>query len=62
MNSIFNFQILEEDSKWEFPRHRLRQSVTRLGEGSFGQVWKFEADNIDGNNGKTNDSELLMYT
>ena len=48
----FNFQILEEDSKWEFPRHRLRQSVTRLGEGSFGQVWKFEADNIDGNNGK----------
>ena len=52
MNFIFNSQILEEDSKWEFPRHRLRQSVTRLGEGSFGQVWKFEADNIDGNNGK----------
>ena len=42
------------DAKWEFPRHKLRQSgglEARLGEGGFGQVWKFEADNIDGNKG-----------
>ena len=43
--------ILDQESRWEFPRHRLRQSVTRLGEGEFGQVWKFEADNIDGAKG-----------
>jgi len=51
--TIVDETILEEDSKWEFPRHRLRQTVTRLGEGSFGQVWKFEADNISGNEGST---------
>ena len=35
-----------------------------LGEGGFGQVWKFEADNIDGNKGNASmlvyDSMLIM--
>ena len=33
------------DSDWEFPRHQLR-FVSLVGEGCFGQVWKYEADGI----------------
>jgi len=38
--------------KWEFPRHHLK-IYGILGEGCFGQVWKCEALNIDGNKGTT---------
>lgn len=37
---------------WEFPRHHLK-IYGILGEGCFGQVWKCEALNIDGNKGTT---------
>jgi hypothetical protein len=33
--------------RWEFPRHRLKVFHI-LGEGCFGQVWKCEAIDIDG--------------
>jgi hypothetical protein len=29
-------------SLWEFPRHQLK-IVSKIGEGCFGQVWKYEA-------------------
>lgn len=32
---------------WEFPRHRLK-FFNILGEGAFGQVWRCEANDIDG--------------
>ncbi|XP_015520313.2 tyrosine kinase receptor Cad96Ca isoform X1 [Neodiprion virginianus] len=35
---------------WEFPRHRLK-IFNILGEGCFGQVWKCEAQDIDGKPG-----------
>lgn len=35
---------------WEFPRHRLK-FFNILGEGCFGQVWKCEAQDIDGKSG-----------
>ena len=41
------FQILRDEDRWEFPRHQLK-ILSMLGEGSFGQVWKCEAENIDG--------------
>ncbi|KAG8226289.1 hypothetical protein J437_LFUL002728 [Ladona fulva] len=37
---------------WEFPRHRLRV-FNILGEGCFGQVWRCEAQDIDGREGST---------
>ena len=40
-------QILRDEDRWEFPRHQLK-ILSMLGEGSFGQVWKCEAENIDG--------------
>lgn len=33
--------------QWEFPRHRLK-FFNILGEGAFGQVWRCEATDIDG--------------
>nr|CAD7257877.1 unnamed protein product [Timema shepardi] len=33
--------------RWEFPRHRLKV-FNILGEGCFGQVWRCEAQDIDG--------------
>jgi fibroblast growth factor receptor 1 len=39
-------KIATED-RWEFPRHRLKVFHI-LGEGCFGQVWKCEATDIDG--------------
>lgn len=36
------------NDRWEFPRHRLK-FFNILGEGAFGQVWKCEAIDIDGN-------------
>jgi hypothetical protein len=35
------------DDRWEFPRHRLKV-FNILGEGCFGQVWRCEAQDIDG--------------
>ncbi|XP_069969180.1 tyrosine kinase receptor Cad96Ca isoform X2 [Bactrocera oleae] len=37
---------------WEFPRHRLK-FFNILGEGAFGQVWRCEANDIDGTEGVT---------
>nr|CAD7449274.1 unnamed protein product [Timema bartmani] len=36
--------------RWEFPRHRLKV-FNILGEGCFGQVWRCEAQDIDGTEG-----------
>lgn len=36
--------------RWEFPRHRLKV-FNILGEGAFGQVWRCEATDIDGEDG-----------
>lgn len=38
--------------RWEFPRHRLK-FFNILGEGAFGQVWRCEANDIDGVDGIT---------
>ncbi|KAJ9581668.1 hypothetical protein L9F63_023155, partial [Diploptera punctata] len=40
------------DDRWEFPRHRLKV-FNILGEGCFGQVWRCEAQDIDGRDGAT---------
>ncbi|CAB0034941.1 unnamed protein product [Trichogramma brassicae] len=40
------------ESRWEFPRDKLRLQ-TVLGEGNFGQVWKAEADDLTGHQGTT---------
>lgn len=40
------------DDRWEFPRHRLKV-FNILGEGCFGQVWRCEAQDIDGREGPT---------
>lgn len=40
------------NSRWEFPRDKLRLQ-TILGQGNFGQVWKAEADDINGHEGLT---------
>ncbi|XP_055300953.1 tyrosine kinase receptor Cad96Ca [Sitodiplosis mosellana] len=37
---------------WDFPRHRLK-FFNILGEGAFGQVWRCEAIDINGNEGVT---------
>ncbi|XP_039294168.1 serine/threonine-protein kinase STE20-like [Nilaparvata lugens] len=39
-------------TRWEFPREKLRLQ-TVLGQGNFGQVWKAEADDINGHEGLT---------
>ena len=44
-----SFQALE-DYEWEFPRHQLK-ILSMLGEGCFGQVWKYEAEEIGGDMG-----------
>lgn len=38
--------------RWEFPRHRIKV-FNILGEGAFGQVWRCEAQDIDGIEGVT---------
>lgn len=43
---------LPNNSRWEFPRDKLRLQ-TILGQGNFGQVWKAEADDISGHEGLT---------
>ena len=42
---------LPDDFKWEFPRHQLK-IVEKIGEGCFGQVWKYEAENIGDTEGE----------
>lgn len=44
--------MLDDSARWEFPRHQLR-IYNMIGEGCFGQVWRCEADNIDGVKGQT---------
>ncbi|XP_050338118.1 tyrosine kinase receptor Cad96Ca isoform X2 [Bactrocera neohumeralis] len=48
-NSTFN---MNGKCCWEFPRHRLK-FFNILGEGAFGQVWRCEANDIDGIEGVT---------
>jgi hypothetical protein len=55
---LFFNQILRDEDCWEFPRHQLK-ILCKIGEGSFGQVWKCEADNIDGHKGLKDDSAVL---
>ncbi|XP_023937854.2 uncharacterized protein LOC112045770 [Bicyclus anynana] len=43
---------VKPDQKWEFPRNKLRLQ-TLLGQGNFGQVWKAEADDLNGHDGLT---------
>ncbi|XP_068153739.1 tyrosine kinase receptor Cad96Ca [Drosophila tropicalis] len=38
--------------RWEFPRHRLK-FFNILGEGAFGQVWRCEANELNGSEGVT---------
>ncbi|XP_050537913.1 fibroblast growth factor receptor 4-like [Daktulosphaira vitifoliae] len=47
-----NIVPLPNNSRWEFPREKLRLQ-TILGQGNFGQVWKAEADDISGHEGLT---------
>lgn len=37
----------KRDDRWEFPRHKIKV-FSILGEGAFGQVWRCEAQDIDG--------------
>lgn len=37
----------KREDRWEFPRHRIKV-FSILGEGAFGQVWRCEAQDIDG--------------
>lgn len=47
-NSSFSNDIkVPGYDRWEFPRHRLKV-FNILGEGAFGQVWRCEANDIDG--------------
>lgn len=41
-----------DKDRWEFPRHKLKV-FNILGEGAFGQVWRCEAQDIDGVEGIT---------
>ncbi|XP_013144966.1 PREDICTED: tyrosine kinase receptor Cad96Ca isoform X2 [Papilio polytes] len=41
----------EPPDEWEFPRHRLK-IFNILGEGAFGQVWRAQATDIDGQKGE----------
>ncbi len=38
-------QQIPDDLAWEFPRHQLK-FVSMIGEGCFGQVWKYETESI----------------
>lgn len=40
-------QASDNKDRWEFPRHKLKV-FNILGEGAFGQVWRCEAQDIDG--------------
>ncbi|EEB10677.1 cAMP-dependent protein kinase catalytic subunit, putative [Pediculus humanus corporis] len=40
------------NKNWEFPRSKLKMK-TILGQGNFGQVWKAEAEDMPGHEGKT---------
>ncbi len=65
-NSADGEMQLKQDSsssaidKWEFPRHQMR-FLSLIGEGCFGQVWKYEADGImehcGGGGGNNNSQE-----
>lgn len=46
-NSSFSDIKVPGYDRWEFPRHRLKV-FNILGEGAFGQVWRCEANDIDG--------------
>ena len=52
---------LPDDFKWEFPRHQLK-IVEKIGEGCFGQVWKYEAENIGDIEGKSAAKLLRDFT
>ncbi|XP_063696582.1 tyrosine kinase receptor Cad96Ca [Culicoides brevitarsis] len=43
---------VDNKDRWEFPRHKLKV-FNILGEGAFGQVWRCEAQDIDGIEGVT---------
>lgn len=45
-------QASDNKDRWEFPRHKLKV-FNILGEGAFGQVWRCEAQEIDGVEGVT---------
>lgn len=49
-NSSFSDVKVPGYDRWEFPRHRLKV-FNILGEGAFGQVWRCEANDIDGVDG-----------
>ncbi|XP_014225960.1 tyrosine kinase receptor Cad96Ca [Trichogramma pretiosum] len=48
-NKTFDSRATLQNDKWEFPRHRLK-ILHILGEGCFGQVWRCEAQGIEGSN------------
>ena len=56
-NFLIFFQTLD-DYEWEFPRHQLK-ILSMLGEGCFGQVWKYEAEEIGGDMGKASTKECI---
>ena len=50
------------DSEWEFPRHQLKV-VAKIGEGCFGQVWKYEAtEGVPGFSSKTASVTVAVKT
>jgi len=50
--SVSQSSDIKMKDRWEFPRHRIKV-FNILGEGAFGQVWRCEAQDIDGNEGVT---------
>ena len=50
------------DGEWEFPRHQLKV-VSKIGEGCFGQVWKYEAtEGVPGFSSKTASVTVAVKT
>jgi len=47
------------ESHWEFPRHQLR-FISLVGEGCFGQVWKYEA--LEGINNDPDNASNIKKT